>query len=210
MKSKADSGTIASPNMNGIRSLTCPTIATGVPAWRLASSSGRRSTVTSGFVPRLTLAPVRRHASRDLLRDHVRAGRRDRARDMRVVDARVGLLRERRRQVGAGFHEELVDRDVRGQGALQERQHPFRFRHVAEHARGHRLDEAPFEFAVAVRPVHREAVRIVRSIAGSAGGAAVELVDERDGLAGRDRRAQHDALADPRQHLLDAVLQVGD
>ena len=50
---------------------------------------------------------------RDLLRDHVRAFGEDAARDVRVVDAGVGLLRERHAEPGAGLHEELLHAHVR-------------------------------------------------------------------------------------------------
>ena len=56
----SDAGTSASPNMNGMRSFACPTIATGVPARaRAARNIGMRSAVTSGLVPRLARPPGR-------------------------------------------------------------------------------------------------------------------------------------------------------
>ena len=143
---------------------------------------------------------------RDLLRDDIRAFGGDRARDMRVVDARIGLLRERRGEPGARLHEEFLHADVRGKPSRADRADPGRLRRIAEDARRDRLDEAPFEFALRPRAREREAGEDRKLDAGIRRRATVELVDERDRLARADRRAEDDFPADARECLLDAVL----
>jgi hypothetical protein len=68
--------------------------------------------------------------------------------------------------------------------------------------------QAAFEFACRSRARERQARQDRKLDAGIGGGALVEGVDERDGLAGADRSAEHDAAADPRDCLFDAVLDV--
>ncbi len=146
---------------------------------------------------------------RDLLRDDVGARGQDRARDVRVVDARVPLLRLRRMQPGARLHEEFLDADVCRDGARGERIRPLRVRPAGEHALGHRPDEAPFQFGLAARTPQREPRQDRQFDRGIGGGAAPELVRERHRLAGADRQAQHDLPAHVREHLLHAGADAG-
>ena len=143
---------------------------------------------------------------RYLLRDDVRTCGRDGARDVRVVDARVGLLCERRGEPGARLHEEFLHADVRGQRSRADCVDPGRLRRIAEDARRDRFDEAPFEFALRPRAREREAGEDRKLDAGIRRRSTVELVDEGDRLARADRRAEDDFPANARECLLDAVL----
>ncbi len=95
-------------------------------------------------------------AKRNLLRDHVGAGGQGSARDVGVVDARIGLLRKRRAEPGAGLHEELLHADVCRQPTRTKRRDPFGLRRIAEDLFGDRLDETPLEFARGRRSRERE------------------------------------------------------
>jgi len=136
------------------------------------------------------------HALGDELRHHVDAAVEHVAQRMGVVGADVALLRGGDAEPRAGREEELVDLDVRRQRARVQRQRVSELGIAGEDAVRDRLQEAPFEVALAARLLQGERGEDAQLDRGIGDRAREQRVGDVIGLAEAERHRQLDIFAD--------------
>jgi hypothetical protein len=131
------------------------------------------------------------------------------AQDVRVVGARVALLRARVVELAPRREVELAHLDVGRQGPRVARLRVGELGIPAEEPPPHRLHQAALELSVPARRGEGQRSQDREPHPRILGGAPVERVDELVGLADPERSPEHDLAPDRRERLLDAGLDVG-
>jgi len=138
------------------------------------------------------------HALGDELSHHVDAAVEHVAQRVGVVGADVALLRGGDAEPRAGLEEEFVDLDVRRQRARVQRERISELGIAGEDAVRDRLEETPFEVALAARLLQGERGEDAKLDRGIGGRARKQRVGDVIGLAEAERHRQLDILADAR------------
>ncbi len=159
--------TAAGPNMNGICRLTSPMTTTDLPWRRCGANISSKSTVTSGFDPRLIFGAPLDAAFRHQLSNDIDAVGRDIAGNMRVVAADIVTLRMRNVEQRAGIEKEFDDLHIFRHIAAVQISDIVEGHAAAEQALDHGLQKQPLQLAVHCGARKLKAVNILSAMAGS-------------------------------------------